>query len=114
MSESGDGFDQLGYLQYMLRDYGAAAEAFSAVIDKGNLSNASDTNLFYARCLVELNQYEEAEAAARRAADLGDSNEQTAANSYIRFIEGQSARFNAIQQRRQQVEEFMETYPSLL
>jgi tetratricopeptide (TPR) repeat protein len=114
MSDSGDGYDQLGYLQYMLRDYEAAAEAFSNAIDKGNLTNASDTNLFYARALVELDQYDEAEAAARRAADLGDNSEQTAANSYITFIRGQAARYNAIQQRRQAVEEFMETYPSLL
>ena len=114
MSDSGDGYDQLGYLYYMIRDYQASADAFQAAIDKGNLTNASDTNLFYARALVELDRYEDAEAAARRAADLGDNNEQSAANGYLSFIEGQARRYNAIQQRREAVEEFMETYPSLL
>lgn len=110
LSESGDGYDSLGYIQFILHDYQAAADAFQAALDKGNLSNASDTNLFLSRALVELDQFDAAAAAARRASDLGNENERRAADSYIRFIEGQKARHEAIQNRKAQVLDFYQPY----
>ncbi len=110
VSESGDGFDTLGYVYYMLKDYEASAQAFRDAIDKGNLDNPADTNLFLARALVELDEYDEAEAAARRSADLGDESDNRAANNYLNFISAQAARYNAIQQRKQNVIDFYVAY----
>jgi tetratricopeptide (TPR) repeat protein len=107
---SGDGYDTLGYLQYLVRNYEASAEAFQAAINKGSLENPADTYLFLARALVELDRYDEAAAAARRSADLGDESEQRAANSYLRFIEGQQNRYNAIQERKARVLDFYVAY----
>jgi len=110
MVEGGDGYDTLGYVYYVLRDYEAAAQAFRDAIDKGQLSDAADTNLFLARALVEFDEYDEAAAATRLSADLGDESERNAANSYLRFIEGQHARYNAIQGRKNNVLDFYISY----
>lgn len=110
LTENGDGYDTLGYIYYVLRDYEAAAEAFRNAIDKGSLSDAADTHLFLARALVELDEYNDAAEAASRSADLGDTNEQTAANSYLRFIQGQRDRYNAIQSRKQNVIDYYISY----
>lgn len=110
VSASGDGYDTLGYIYYMLRDYEAAAQAFRDAIAKGSLSNASDTNLFLARALAELDEYTEAEAAARRAADLGDESERRAANNYLNFINAQRNRYNVIQQRKANAIDFYVAY----
>ena len=58
MSDSGDGWDTVGYIHYVSNDYEEAAEAFQKAIDKGNLSNRSDTLLFLARALLELDDFE--------------------------------------------------------
>jgi hypothetical protein len=110
VSESGDGYDTLGYVHYMLQDYASAAQAFRDAIDKGSLDNPADTNLFLARALVELDEYDEAEAAARRSADLGDESDNRAANNYLNFISAQAARYNAIQARKQNVIDFYVAY----
>lgn len=110
VSASGDGYDTLGYIYYMLHDYEAAAQAFRDAIAKGSLSNASDTNLFLARALAELDEYTEAEAAARRAADLGDESERRAANNYLNFINAQRNRYNVIQQRKANAIDFYVAY----
>lgn len=110
LSASGDGYDTLGYIQYILHDYDAAAEAFRNAINRGNLSDEGDTQLFLSRCLVELDEYDAAAQAARRASDLGDENERRAAQSYLRFIEGQKARYDTIQRRKQDVLEFYVSY----
>jgi hypothetical protein len=94
----------------MLHDYEAAAQAFRDAIAKGSLSNASDTNLFLARALAELDEYTEAEAAARRAADLGDESERRAANNYLNFINAQRNRYNVIQQRKANAIDFYVAY----
>jgi tetratricopeptide (TPR) repeat protein len=110
VSESGDGFDTLGYLHYVLHDYEAAAEAFQDALDKGNLSDASDTHRFLSMTLVELDRYEEAATQSRRAADLGTENQRRAAQTYLRFIEGQRARYVAIQTRKADVLDFYISY----
>ncbi|MCB1671978.1 MAG: hypothetical protein R3F41_00255 [Gammaproteobacteria bacterium] len=110
ISTSGDGYDTLGYVYYMLHNYEAAAEAFRNAIDKGSLSNAADTNLFLARALVELDEYTNAEAAARRSADLGDESDRRSANNYLNFINAQRSRYNAIQQRKNNAIDFYVAY----
>jgi len=110
VSETGDGYDTLGYVHYMLHNYEAAAQAFRDAIAKGDLNNPADTNLFLARSLVELDEYEDAETAARRSADIGDESDQRAANNYLNFIRAQAARYNAIQQRKANVIDFYVAY----
>jgi len=109
-SASGDGYDTLGYVHYMLHNYEAAAQAFRDAIDKGSLSNPADTNLFLARALVELDEYDDAETAARRSADLGDESDQRAANNYLNFISAQAGRYNAIEARKANVLDFYVAY----
>ena len=110
MSTGGDGYDTVGYLHYVLHDYEASAEAFQTAIDRGSLDDPADTTLFLARALVELDLYDEATAAAKKSADLGDTSEQTAANNYLKFIQGQQARYNAIQGRKENALEFYVSY----
>ena len=114
MSDSGDGYDNLGYLHYVLFEYEEAAEAFQMALDKGNLSNRAATLLFLARSLLELDDFEGALAAARQSADAGDENARNSANSYITFINGVRDRYNIIAERRQNAIDFYQPYPSLV
>ncbi|MEX2468286.1 MAG: hypothetical protein WD396_00885 [Pseudohongiellaceae bacterium] len=114
ISDSGDGFDTLGYLHYVLWEYEEAAEAFQSAIDKGGLSDPSATYLSLARALLELNDFEGARAAARQAADSGDENDRRAADNYLTFINGTEQRHNIIQERKQNSIEFFEPYPALV
>lgn len=113
LDDSGDGYDTLGYIHYVLHDYEAAVDAFQMALDKGNLSNASDTSLFMARSLLELQRFDEAAAAARRAADVGDSNDQQAANNYLKFITDSQTRYNILADRRAAASDFYQAYPPL-
>lgn len=113
ISPTGDGFDTLGYIHYVLRNYAEAASAFSSAIEKGNLGDESDTLLFLARALLELDKFEEAITAAKKSAEAGGVNKQEAAQKYIRFIEGRQARAALIFQRKLDAIEFYEDYPAL-
>ncbi len=114
MSDSGDGWDTVGYIHYVTHNYEDAVEAFERAVDVGNLSNPSDTLLFLSRAHVELDNFEEALDAARRSADAGDEGDREAANSYIQFINSTQQRYNIIEQRKQESIDFYESYPSLL
>lgn len=114
LSDSGDGYDTYGYIQYVLTNYREAADAFQMAIDKGDLSNRADTLLFLSRSLIELQDFEGSLDAAKQSADAGDESEQRSANDYIRFIESTRDRFNIIAERRQDAIDFYEPYPSLL
>lgn len=114
MSESGDGYDTLGYVNYVLANYQEAADAFQAAADKGNLSNPADTHLFLARSLLELDDFDGALAAARRSADAGDENDRNSADSYITFINSTQARYDIIEERKADAIDFYRPYPSLL
>ena len=52
--ETGNGYDTLGYIRYVLRDYEGAAEAFREAIDKGDLNDRSDTLMFLSRAMLEI------------------------------------------------------------
>lgn len=114
MSDSGDGWDTVGYIHYVMANYEEAAEAFQAAVDKGNLSNRSDTLLFLARSLLELDDFEGARAAARQASDAGDENGRNAAQQYLNFIASTEQRFNIIEERKAEAIDFYQPYPSLL
>jgi len=114
MSDSGDGWDTVGYIHYVTANYEDAVEAFQNAVDVGNLSNPSDTYLFLSRSHLELDNFDDARSAARQAADLGDSNERDNAQSYINFIDSTQQRFDIIQERKQESIDFYESYPPLL
>ncbi len=113
LDPTGNGYDTLGYIQYVIRDYEAATESFQSALDKGELDNRADTLLFLARSLVELEQFDEAREAARDSAEAGDENDQNAANSYITFINSTQERFNILAERRNDAIDFYRPYPPL-
>ncbi|MEX0618350.1 MAG: tetratricopeptide repeat protein [Pseudohongiellaceae bacterium] len=106
ISGSGDDYDTLGYIYYQLHDYDAAVEAFRDALATGNLSNESDTALFLARSLVELDRFDESLEAARRASDAGDSNDRENAQNYIEFIENTQQRHETLQARKEAAIDF--------
>ena len=114
MSDSGDAWDTVGYIYYVMADYQAAAEAFQSAIDKGNLSNRSDTWLFLARSLLELDDFDGARTAARRASDAGDESARNAAQQYLTFIASSEQRYNIIEQRKAESIDYYRPYPSLI
>ncbi len=117
LSDSGDGWDTVGYLHYVMTNYEEAVEAFQNAIDKGNLSDRSDTLLFLARAMIELDDFEGARAAARQAADAADSDDDTsrnAAQQYLTFIDSTEQRYNIIAERKAEAIDFYEEYPSLI
>jgi tetratricopeptide (TPR) repeat protein len=114
LSDSGDGWDTVGYIHYVMHNYEEAVEAFERAIDIGNLSDRSDTLLFLSRARIELDDFDGALEAARQAADAGDENAREAANNYITFINTSKQRYDIIQQRKQESIEYYQPYPSLL
>lgn len=102
MGETGEGYDQLGYIYYLLHDYQNSADAITKAIERGGLKSPGDSQLFLARALVELDKYDEAAAAARKAKDLGER----AADNFLSYIEGSKARFDNLQQRKQDAIDF--------
>lgn len=112
--DGGDGYDILGYIQYVLRNYEEAVTALETALDRGELSDAGSTNLYLAYAFLELDRFDEADAAARRAADMGSSGTQRAATTYLNAIAGTRARHNTIQTRKQEAIDFYRPYPPLL
>ncbi|MDP1932771.1 MAG: tetratricopeptide repeat protein [Gammaproteobacteria bacterium] len=102
LGETGASYDQLGYIYYMMHDYQNAADSIRKALERGGLSNAGDAQLFLARALVELDQFDEAAAAARRAQDLGE----TSARTFLTFIENSRARFENLKMRKEDAIEF--------
>lgn len=114
LDPTGDGWDNVGYIHYVMHNYEESAEAFRQALDAGDLSDRSATLLFLARALIELDDFEGALAAARQAADAGDENDREAANTYITFINSSQQRYEVIERRKQESIDFYESYPPLL
>ena len=113
LDPTGDGYDTVGYVHYVMTDYREAAEAFQMALDKGDLSDRGDTLMFLARSLLELDDFDGALSAAREAADIGDESASDRASTYITFINNTESRFNILADRRQDAIDFYETYPPL-
>ena len=113
LDPTGDGYDTVGYVHYVMTDYREAADAFQMALDKGDLSDRADTLMFLARSLLELDDFDGALSAAREAADIGDESARDSASSYITFINNTENRFNILAERRQDAIDFYETYPPL-
>lgn len=102
MAETGEAYDQLSYVYYMLHDYRASADAAVKALERGGLDNPGDTQLFLARALVELDDFDAAEAAARKAQDLGENS----ARSFLTYIERSKQRFDVLKQRKEDAIDF--------
>lgn len=113
VSETGDGYDTVGYIHYILNDYEAASRAFQDALDKGDLNSRSDTLLFLARSLLELDDFDGARSAARQAADAGDEDEREAAGDYLQFIAITERRYNIIEERKADSIDYYEPYPPI-
>lgn len=113
MDDTGDGYDSLGYIHYMLNDYAAAAEALAEAVDKGGLGNSADTLYFLARAYLELRNFDSALEAARDSADAGDERERNTAQDFMKVIESRRLYYNTIATRKADALEFYQGYPSL-
>jgi len=111
--ETGNGYDTLGYIHYVLNDYEAAAEAFQAAIDKGSLNDRSDTLMFLSRAFLELRDFDAAVEAATDAADAGDERASSSARDFIRAIEGRRTFYTTIAGRKEDAIDFYQPYPPL-
>ncbi len=105
LGETGASYDQLGYIYYMMHDYANSVDSIQKAIERGGLENLGDAQLFLARALVELDQFEAATVAARRAQELGESS----ADSFINYIENSKARFDNLKQRKDDAIDFYQS-----
>lgn len=113
LDETGDGFDTVGYIHYVLHDYESAAEAFQSAVDKGSLSNRSDTLMFLSRAHLELRDFDAAVEAATDAADAGNESDRKSAQDFMRAIESRRTRHDTIAGRRADAIDFYQSYPAL-
>ena len=111
--ETGNGYDTLGYIYYVLHDYEAAANAFEQAIEKGGLNDRSDTLMFLARTHLELRDFDAAEEAATDAADAGDERASNSARDFLRVIEGRRSYYATIASRKADALDFYRSYPPL-
>jgi hypothetical protein len=111
--ETGDGYDTLGYIHYVLHDYESAAEAFQSAIDKGDLNDLSDTLMFLSRAHLELRDFDAAEEAATDAADIGDERASKSARDFLRAVDGRRTFYNTISGRKADAIDFYQAYPSI-
>ena len=113
LDETGDGWDTVGYIHYVMTNYEESVTAFDAAIEKGDLTNEADTLLFLSRAHLELRNFDEAEAAARQSSEAGDERATTAAQNFIRAIDGRRTFHNTIAGRKADAIDFYESYPPL-
>ena len=111
--ETGDGYDTLGYIHYVLHDYESAAEAFQSAIDKGDLNDLSDTLMFLSRAHLELRDFDAAEEAAIDAADIGDERASKSARDFLRAVDGRRTFYNTISGRKADAIDFYQPYPPI-
>jgi len=102
ISDDGESWDYLGYIYLMNNDHESAAQALQTALDRGGLENQGEVQLTLARALVQLDRFDEALAAARRANEL-DVN---GAGQFITFVEGSKARFDALEEQKQRAIEY--------
>lgn len=105
MGETGESYDQLGYIYYMMHDYRNSVEATQKALERGGLKNPGDAQLFLARALVELDQFDAATSAARKAQDLGEAS----AERFLDYIENSKARYENIKQRKEDAIDFYQS-----
>ena len=113
LDETGNAYDTLGYLHYVMNNYEESAEAFRAAIAKGDLKDDSDTYLFLARALLELQLFDEAKDAALKASEAGDERSTKSAQDFLKLIESRRGYYSIIAQRKADAIDFYQGYPPL-
>lgn len=111
--ETGNSYDTLGYIQYVLYNYEQAAEAFKTAIEKGSLDNRSDTLMFLARTYLKLKEFDLAAEAATDAGDIGDRRASKAAIDFIKAVENRRTYYKTIAQRKEDAIDFYQPYPAI-
>lgn len=102
IANDGESWDYLGYIYLMNRDYESAAEALQTALQRGGLDNQGEVQLTLARALVELQRFDDALAAARRANELN----ATGASQFVTFVESNRDRHRALEAQKQQAIEY--------
>jgi tetratricopeptide (TPR) repeat protein len=102
LADDGEAWDYLGYVYLMNRDFANAVDALSTAVRRGGIDNVGEVQLSLARALVELDRYDEAATAARRAMDLNTNN----ARQFLTFIESSKQRHETLQRRKQESIEY--------
>lgn len=102
LADDGEAWDYLGYVYLMNRDFENAASAMQTALQRGGLENQGEVQLSLARALVELDRFDEALTAARRAQELGTNN----AGQFVTFVQASRDRHEALQNRKQESIEY--------
>lgn len=102
IADDGEAWDYLGYIYAMNRDHENAVTALQTALQRGGLENQGEVQQTLARALVELDRFDEALAAARRASELNASG----ASQLITFVEASKERYDAIEAQKQQAIEY--------
>jgi tetratricopeptide (TPR) repeat protein len=114
LDDSGDGFDNLGYIYYMQADYEASVEALKQAVEKGGLKDSAGTLYTLARAHMELKNFDDALEAARDSADAGDDERaRKNAQDFMKVIESRRTYYNTIASRKEEAIDFYESYPPL-
>jgi tetratricopeptide (TPR) repeat protein len=113
LDETGNAYDTLGYLHYVMNNFEESAEAFRAAIEKGDLKDDSDTYLFLARALLELQLFDEAKDATLKASEAGDERSTKSAQDFLKLIESRRGYYSIIAQRKADAIDFYQGYPPL-
>ncbi len=114
LDDTGDGFDNLGYIYYMLTDYEASVEALKQAVEKGALKDSAATLYTLARAHMELRNYDEALEAARDSADAGDDERaRKNAQDFMKVIQSRRTYYDTIASRKAEAIDFYKPYPPL-
>ena len=113
LDESGNAYDTLGYLHYVMNNYEEASNAFQAAIDKGGLKDVADTYLFLARALLEMRKFDEAEEAASSASEAGDERSTKTAQDFLKLIASRKGYYEIIASRKADAIDFYRAYPPI-
>ena len=113
LDETGNAYDTLGYLHYVMNDYEEASNAFQAAIDKGGLKDVADTYLFLARALLEMRKFDEAEEAASSASEAGDERSTKTAQDFLKLIASRKGYYAIIASRKADAIDFYRAYPPI-
>ena len=113
LDETGNSYDTLGYIHYVMNNYELASEAFNNALEKGELSDRNDTLLFLARSELALQEFDSALEAANEAGESTDERVIKSARDFVRLIEGRRSFYTTIAQRKADAIDFYRGYPPL-
>ncbi|PCJ26043.1 MAG: hypothetical protein COA96_05960 [SAR86 cluster bacterium] len=113
LDDTGNGYDEVGYIQYMLKDYEGSAEALELAVEKGGLDDKSDTLYFLARAHLELRNFDDARDAASDSAEAGDERARETGQNFMKVVESRRTYYATIASRKADAIDFYRPYPPL-